>query len=472
MDGMDERLLNGSSSVFLSEMNLDMINKILERELNVKFGSSEYEYIINTAYRINERMNRTGIEKPTVESQVELMNQRLIKEVAERIKEHFYPSQEIPLKKPISAKDIEKVNQKEFDNLLRERETDDQKFLGGGLYGQEIKKNENKYFTNSTSFATTLSRFNPKIPEEDPTNITGSHSIMTTEPEIVQKARFDLSHQNFIAPDTLYIDSRLRNRTAYPNPHTFSLELENPFTNVYAVRVVSASIPNTQYLINNTNNRIHFREFNSQETSGTYTTASLTNGNYSITDLLTHIQTQMNAVSTSTITLSVNNTTRKITITSDGSGVERFDLVFTLGNEIMADGSTSPVYIDKTVGPILGFYPSNRTGALTYTSNGLYNLYPFYYCLLKIDQLHNFMGVRNTSINGSLTEIPLTSSAFEYTTFSGMSDNLAVHILKLPINRLEKLTFRLLNYDGSSFDTNGFDWSIKLYIYRLDTRNN
>lgn len=470
---MDERLIEISSKKFFEENNLLMIAKLVQGRLKMELGQNEFEVIRSCAEQIDLRMRQTGVEKESIPEQVMLMNQRLLKRVIDIISTNDNQSTS-PLPEPTNVQFMEKVKDGDLQNRIREREIQELQLNGGGgLNGRKIDVSADKYFSNSTSFATTPAEFKAVEPEKDSTNIVGTHSVMTTDPNIVQKAKFDISHQSFIAPDTIFIDSRLRNRTKYPNANKFTLPLEVPFTNVYAVRVVSASIPNSQYIINSNNNKIYFRETNSQATNGTYTTATLNVGNYTISNLITEINTQLATVSIATLTASVDTTNRRVTIASNlGGGAERFDLVFTSGVEIMTDGSTSPIYIDGTIARVLGFKPENLTGAATYTSDGIYNLTPSFYCLLKIDEFQNFTGVRNTSVNGSLTEIPFTSSSFEYSLFRGMSDNLAVKILKIPMNRLTKLDVSLLNYDGSYYDTNGYDWSAKLYIYRLDTKNN
>tara|TARA_Y100000389_G_scaffold190235_1_gene214883 strand:- start:134 stop:1672 length:1539 start_codon:yes stop_codon:yes gene_type:complete len=44
-----------------------------------------------------------------------------------------------------------------------------------------------------------------------------------------------------------YVDSNQRDKTLYPNPNEYAIQFTTPFKNVYAIEVVDASIPRTQY---------------------------------------------------------------------------------------------------------------------------------------------------------------------------------------------------------------------------------
>ncbi len=69
--------------------------------------------------------------------------------------------------------------------------------------------------------------------------------------EIIRKSREVKTYVN--------IDSRDRNRTAYPKPNDFRIFLGKTFYNVKTIRLASIEFPNTSAVINSTNNRLYWR---------------------------------------------------------------------------------------------------------------------------------------------------------------------------------------------------------------------
>ncbi len=55
---------------------------------------------------------------------------------------------------------------------------------------------------------------------------------------------------------TVFIDSSTRNRTHYPTPSEYVVDLEEPIRDVFGLDVLDAVIPNTTYNVNDTNNAI------------------------------------------------------------------------------------------------------------------------------------------------------------------------------------------------------------------------
>lgn len=55
------------------------------------------------------------------------------------------------------------------------------------------------------------------------------------------------------------IDSRDRDCNKYPNPNMYSLELPTTYKNVYSIEVMKTFIPQSQYVVDNHNNKIHYQ---------------------------------------------------------------------------------------------------------------------------------------------------------------------------------------------------------------------
>ena len=73
-------------------------------------------------------------------------------------------------------------------------------------------------------------------------------------------------------------------------------------------KLVGFVTTNNMFNINNNNNKIYWNE------NGTDRTTTLTNGYYSADDFKTHLQTQMNADGSGTVSVTLNDNTRKLTI--------------------------------------------------------------------------------------------------------------------------------------------------------------
>ena len=73
----------------------------------------------------------------------------------------------------------------------------------------------------------------------------------------------------------LYVDSRQRDSTLYPNGNSYTLFLQTPVRNVTQVDLVSAKIPNTIYNLTNGSNVLQINSSNVFFNPGFYSTCSL-----------------------------------------------------------------------------------------------------------------------------------------------------------------------------------------------------
>lgn len=96
----------------------------------------------------------------------------------------------------------------------------------------------------------------------------------------------------------------------------FNITFNYPLPEGY-YQLKNTIIPNSIYVVNDTNNKIYFNE----NGSGSDSTATLTNGNYTTATLATEIGTQMTAVTAfaRTYTATYSSVTNKFTITVSAS---------------------------------------------------------------------------------------------------------------------------------------------------------
>ncbi len=114
--------------------------------------------------------------------------------------------------------------------------------------------------------------------------------------------------------------------------------------------------PNTIKIVTGVNDKIDFEETGSSEL-----TATLAAGFYSGTTLATEIKTKMEAVGASTYTITYSSGTKKITLASNGvGGTGIFSILWGSGTNTATN-----------VSDILAFFNQDKTGSLTYTSDGL-----------------------------------------------------------------------------------------------------
>lgn len=138
--------------------------------------------------------------------------------------------------------------------------------------------------------------------------------------------------------------------------HNFSVSLDCPInTRDYDyIKIINCRIPNTFYNINSNCNTLSWVDGSTQAN-----TTTITAGNYSITELISALQTALNADKaggdSNTYQVAINSITEKITI-SLSAGSNNFS--FTAGN------------LSKK----LGFY-NDGSGATSYTADNIYNLY-------------------------------------------------------------------------------------------------
>lgn len=253
---------------------------------------------------------------------------------------------------------------------------------------------------------------------------------------------------NPVVVDTklLSIDSRDRENASTTSQNSYRVRFDG-VEQVIAMQLISSSIPNTEYSVNSTNNKVDF--YNG---STTYN-ITLTAGTYTAADLADELNTQMNtAVGTGfgvTYTVSYDSTTKKFTVSNVLPGSHQF--LFATGANA-ANSAAQP----------LGFSAADTTLAATTTSDQQVNLLgePFVYMRL--------IGIGNLLTSSS------TSEAFAKIEFSVPPANVAYnqHVAEVrrfspPLPSLDHLDVRFEKLDGTLYDFNEFDHSYTIRLWYL-----
>ena len=209
----------------------------------------------------------------------------------------------------------------------------------------------------------------------------------------------------------MFLDSRDRNYNKYPNTENYTIKLDSVLRNVISIEILNAIIPNSHYIINNSNNTIHF-----EEESGIILTASIPNGNYTNeNDIAIQLENAMKNIGDSDYTVNFNSGTNKFTILSDRTGGDGiFTLKFKGSNEIFgSNGSTRTTYLSSSIGQILGFLKQDLSDASSHTSQSTSNISSdrSIYLFINanaVDSFDNIEGLK-TNDHGKFMKFALTS---------------------------------------------------------------
>ena len=267
-------------------------------------------------------------------------------------------------------------------------------------------------------------------------------------------------NNNFIKRFNLVIDSRDRNTDDYPNSYKYQVDFDYIYKDIVSIELVSANIPKTEYLINNSNNSLIF-----SENGGSELEAIIAIGNYTPATLATAIKTAMETVGSDTYTVTADETlTNKYTITKSSGTLELF---FNGGSETYGT-STRIKYKHNSIGPIIGFKQTDLSGGATYTGQNQFNLQGPSYILLHIHNFDNLYGIHNNSVSKSFAKIVLDTEQSEYKFFKSQNDYLVKKEFSPPLAKMAQLDIEFRNYDGSFYDFGGLPHSLYFKITTLN----
>lgn len=103
----------------------------------------------------------------------------------------------------------------------------------------------------------------------------------------------DFLKNNSVKENFLFlVDSKQRNKIAYPSPNEYVVEFESPFRNVIGLNLIDASIPRTMYNIDVYNNEIAFYIYDTIRPTS-FTTVTLETGDYTIQTLLIELNKKL-----------------------------------------------------------------------------------------------------------------------------------------------------------------------------------
>ena len=263
-----------------------------------------------------------------------------------------------------------------------------------------------------------------------------------------------------IIPVNISIDSRNKDPTQEHNNYRISID---EIKDVLSIELTDAQIPISEYTINTTNNIVYF-----EETDGITKIAEITPGNYNPTNLATEIETLMTTVGASVYTVAVDTLQNKFVFNSDGAGgTGIFNLLFDGGTETIGFEREKPIYIERSIGEVIGFDIEDQSGSLMYTSQMTYNLKGEKYILLYVKEA-DLIKTKDSNVKNAFAKIVLDKELGETKFYNRNIDNKFIKYFSPAIGRLAYITIEFRKQNGELYDFNGQHNSLSFELITKD----
>lgn len=265
---------------------------------------------------------------------------------------------------------------------------------------------------------------------------------------------------------TLLVDSRDRN--PLQSQSNYSVTLPKVYENVYSVTLRSAEIPQSWYAFSSVAGNTSM----TVTVSGTPTTITIPDGNYTASSLATAVQAALVAAyGGGSFTVTYNSTTNLITIAkSSGS----FTLSFASQVQTKAGQTVPPTASWWGLGYFLGFNKIDYTGSSITSLFGV-QVTPFNYILMEVDFINkedetaidNRMSGR---VDGAFAKIPVQPSASgNIIYFREWCCPMNKSVMYPPMSQLRTLNIKFRFHDGTLVNFNNADHSLTLEFELLES---
>jgi len=217
----------------------------------------------------------------------------------------------------------------------------------------------------------------------------------------------------------------------------------------YYVRLENVRIPISFYNINS-----NFDTFGWTGSATGVVTFNITNGNYTIDELIAEVQVQMNLLDNNTYTITYDEITQKVNIASTGTenvstlvGDGWKTLGFNRTETITGASNTDGVDIAYTnTARYLKLYVNNIT------SNNVYQ-----------NDKDAINGIKQTNLQRVSLVIPITETRNEFQFY----DNHDGYFIKLPnMANISELDIKITDPDGNVIDFQEVPWGFEVVIYK------
>jgi hypothetical protein len=323
--------------------------------------------------------------------------------------------------------------------------------------------------------------------------------------DITKGSLYDINVINNKNPFTknqavLVIDSADRDHRKYPKSNKYKLDLKYTYKDVTLVELKFANIPNSSYIINESNNKLHFQDSMHQVLHREYNEIWIPIGNWmpdskDEPSIRSNLEDALNAVNCDNLyQVLFDPHTRKFTIEQvKGSGI--FNLIFCVSIQKIGQGGTitipiqgvdrflhpekpvcdiERVYIEGSIGKVIGFLPQNLGGCTSYKSQNIIDLNTGRFVVLKIRNFDR-INSNNSKIDGAFCVISMSDKVnnfvvdreFDYINHETYSKSFCP-----PLAELSKLEIEILDSHGNPYEFNGRDHLLVFDIVSLSRFDN
>jgi hypothetical protein len=314
-----------------------LLNEYCEKKYEKKLDLKKYKNLIgNTINEITIKYGKKKIKKKEKNIMTIIIIKKIIdkenKKESDFFESDFEPNDRIQINNNIPNYNLNNI---QFKNMELEREKNYNKILkndNNNLNIKIVKRDEDKFRKNLIKNKKEFEKI------EEKKNLKNINEDIVINPKAYRE-----SLKKYIRKKDILIDSQDRDEYTYEE-NDYQIELDEPIGNIFSIELLNAIIPNSDYIINNSNNLLHFEE-NDQEYEITIPV-----GNYILSDLGTEIQTQLNTVGTSLYTVITSNINSRINnLETDGTNTESDNgtayKIFDSDMETHWQSSTLPTYI-------------------------------------------------------------------------------------------------------------------------------
>lgn len=248
------------------------------------------------------------------------------------------------------------------------------------------------------------------------------------------------------------INSSHRDKTKYPNPNHFEIELPSNIKNIIYIKITSIEFPYVFYNFHQNKNNVSFIIRHTNNTIED--TITLDNGNYTSDLLVNFITNKLNTINTERSTnfsLSYSSINKRLTFSND----TEFTLDFSRTGDIRYEG------INHSLG-----YKNNSYTGTSIEGDSVLNVIGNNYIFININDILN---VYDPVVNNVFAKILLNTDKYNIYYEGNESFVSKTKQFRNPCN-FNKIKIKALDHVGELLEIGCYDYSLTLelgYIYDL-----
>jgi hypothetical protein len=292
----------------------------------------------------------------------------------------------------------------------------------------------------------------PEVPKYQ----TGSSDTLALLPNAntyKERTTKSTTYETDVKRHYINIDTKFRNKPELTTSTNFRWRLFRPIKNCVSLRVASVEIPNNFYTFSAAKKNILF--YAKLTASSSYTTLTLTEGNYMSTDFSDSLQTLLQTLDAN-FTVTISNITGKLSIENPTNA---FDIQFPKEN-------TASTF-DWGLGYYMGFNNISYTNKSTLTGERVVNLVGDNYIMLQIGDYEGIEHeVEKQGLISATAKIIITSDKYAI-LFDNGSNFLSKEVaFQLPTN-ISAFNVRLIDSNNNDIDLLGTNYSFTLELVEI-----